>query len=112
VERLRSSLVHLKALASTAREFAGLGADVIAVARGQQALDEAFASSTENVECISADVSTPDGRAKLRLALEKRERLDVLVNNVGTNIRKRAMDYSADELNSVYCRQIWYRQSR
>ena len=47
---------------------------------------------------VAADVSTVDGRAAvLDAAIQKHGRLDVLVNNVGTNIRKASTEFTDDE---------------
>ena len=52
---------------------------------------------------IVADVSTAEGREMLRHEVEAKfaGKLDVLVNNVGTNIRKKTMDYSAEDYEFV-----------
>ena len=49
-----------------------------------------------DVHGIVADVSTPEGREMLRKEVEVRfgGKLDILVNNVGTNIRKKTPEYS------------------
>jgi Tropinone reductase 1 len=56
-----------------------------------------------NVQGIVADVSTPEGREILRKEVEDRfgGKLDILVNNVGTNIRKKTPEYSEDDYNFV-----------
>ncbi len=56
-------------------EFRALGADVIAVAREAP------------VGGISADVTTPEGRAKIVDVIRERGALHVLVHNAGTNVR-------------------------
>ncbi len=86
---------------ATVREFLELGAEVIAVARGEEALAREFGGKSLAVEAVSADVATLAGRSKLLAAVNKRGHLDILVNNVGTNIRKRAQDYNLDEINFV-----------
>ena len=52
---------------------------------------------------VVADVSTPEGREILRQEVETRfsGKLDVLVNNVGTNIRKPTKDYTAEDYEFV-----------
>lgn len=55
-------------------EFLALGADVIAVAR-------------EAPGGIAADVTTPEGRARIVDAVRERGALHVLVHNAGTNVR-------------------------
>lgn len=57
-------------------------------------------SSLDGLECVvavQADVATPEGRAAFLQAIERVGRLDVLVNNVGTNIRKKVADFSEEE---------------
>ena len=56
-------------------EFRALGADVIAVAREAP------------VGGIAADVTTPEGRAKIVDVIRERGALHVLVHNAGTNVR-------------------------
>lgn len=52
---------------------------------------------------VVADVSTTAGRENLRKAVEAKfgGKLDVLVNNVGTNIRKKTVDYTAEDYDFV-----------
>lgn len=58
----------------------------------------------DNVHGIVADVSTVEGReallSKARELLGD-DRLDILVNNVGTNIRKSSVDYSEKDLEFI-----------
>ncbi len=68
-----------------AEELVRFGATVIRVARGADA-------------DISADVSRAADRARL---FDGIERLDILVNHAGTNIRKKALDYSDDEYRLI-----------
>ncbi|EOD13493.1 putative tropinone reductase [Emiliania huxleyi CCMP1516] len=54
---------------------------------------------------IEADVSTASGRALLVSEVEARfgaRGLDVLVNNVGTNLRKASVDYTDDEYEMLH----------
>jgi Tropinone reductase 1 len=50
------------------------------------------------VTTVAADVSTPQGRSQVLAEAEKSKRIDVLVSNVGTNIRKGIEDYTAEEI--------------
>jgi len=53
---------------------------------------------------VAADVSTNVGRTTLLLAASKafgQKELDVLVNNVGTNVRKATVDYSGAEYDAI-----------
>ena len=56
----------------------------------------------------SADMSAADGRQKAVDAATKAfgGELDVLVNNAGGNIRKRALDYGADEWQLLFDRNL------
>lgn len=56
-----------------------------------------------DVQGVVADVSTDAGREILRKEVETRfcGKLDILVNNVGTNIRKKTSEYTADEYDIV-----------
>jgi Tropinone reductase 1 len=64
-----------------ATELESFGAKVIRVARGEGA-------------DIQADVARPEDRLRIFAGLD---RLDILINNAGTNIRKKAVDYTYDE---------------
>mmetsp|Transcript_15950 Transcript_15950/g.39518 ORF Transcript_15950/g.39518 Transcript_15950/m.39518 type:complete len:361 (+) Transcript_15950:65-1147(+) len=86
----------------------------------QQCLEEWHAKGYD-VHGVQADVSTPVGRdqlmTKIRQWLSKDQskdqdqdqdsssdnlRLDILVNNVGTNIRKPSIDYTPEEIAAVW----------
>lgn len=57
-----------------------------------------------DVEGVVADVSTPEGRDDLLRGIGDflgDQPLDILVNNVGSNIRKPSVDYSDEEFTSV-----------
>ncbi|HIA50536.1 MAG TPA: SDR family oxidoreductase [Candidatus Melainabacteria bacterium] len=84
-----------------ALEFLELGAEVIMVARGLEELEKASSGNryADRIHLVAADVTTEDGRAEIFKVVEQIGRLDILVNNVGTNIRKKFMQVSSDELN-------------
>ena len=83
--------------AAVVAEFAALGAIVLRVARSLDGVEPAL-----NVHDLAADVSTDAGRDDvLRAVDEKLGGLDVLVNNVGTNVRKPTADWTADDLRRV-----------
>lgn len=86
-----------------ASEFAALGANVTAAARSLDDLEslvEEIRAAGHNCNIAVADVTLPDDRQRLiRLAAEKSGGLDFLVNNAGTNIRKKTIDYSDDEVD-------------
>jgi Tropinone reductase 1 len=94
-----------------------LGCRVLTCARSETDLAsclEEWKAQGLNVEGVVADVSTTEGRQSLiSKAIElfvcsekdggsKKRSLDILVNNVGTNIRKATVDYTEDELNFVW----------
>jgi Tropinone reductase 1 len=89
---------------AAARELAALGADLILVARGEERLERARAGIDADfrgcrVATIAADLSVPEGRKRVRA--EAGERIQILVNNAGTNIRKRMSELSFDEYRQV-----------
>jgi len=88
--------------AAIAAEFISLGAEVLVVARKQSDLDQLQAQFPERLQVLAADVSTPEGRTALTEKIEAEwGQLDVLVNNVGTNIRKPTTAYTAEEYDFV-----------
>lgn len=90
---------------ATAEEMLELGAAVFAVARTAEKLDECVAAwNAKGFEAygLPTDVSDDDDRRRLFEALAERwDRLDIVVNNVGTNVRKKAIEYSADEFDFI-----------
>lgn len=78
-----------------AEEFMELGAEVTVVARNAIATSDIVKSWNEKgyrVTGICADVSLDEDRARLFGELEKKwPQFDILVNNVGTNIRKKPL---------------------
>ncbi|MBN8550117.1 MAG: SDR family oxidoreductase, partial [Deltaproteobacteria bacterium] len=55
----------------------------------------------------AADVGSEEGRAKLFEQIRQHwSELDILVNNVGTNIRKRLVEYSAHEIESIFATNL------
>lgn len=87
------------------KEFLELGADVIAVARKEevlQQLHENYSGLSGELHTLAADVSTAEGRQQLVKEVEQQwNGLDILVNNVGTNIRKATVDYTDEEYDFV-----------
>jgi tropinone reductase I len=88
-----------------ATEFLSLGAEVMIVARNANTIDmqlETWHSQGWNARSIAADVSTSDGRQAIAEQVnEVLGGLDILVNNVGTNIRKGALDYTEQEYQFI-----------
>ena len=92
---------------AVATQLLELGADVFVVARDAERLTRELgawraAFPGRAIEGCAADVSVEADRQVIfeRLAAVFGE-LDVLVNNVGTNIRKRAQEYTLDEYRRV-----------
>src|SRR4051794_21719156 len=79
-------------------EFLSLGAAVLVVARDAARLEEKLARWRETgarAYGLAADVSESVGRERVLARVgEFGAGLDILVNNVGTNIRKSAVEYT------------------
>lgn len=86
-----------------AEELLRLGAEVLIVARNESEIETALAGWRENgftnARGIAADVAEKSGREKIFAEFENKfgGALDILVNNVGTNIRKKALEYTEEE---------------
>lgn len=86
-----------------ADEFLELGAEVMVVARSEdevrKCLDH-WNSEGKIAHGLAADLSRQEGREKTVGAVSALwDDLDILVNNVGTNIRKKATQYSDKEFD-------------
>ncbi len=80
-------------------EFLALGAHVIAVARSEESIEALEKDvNSDRLTCISADLGTKKGIVKVVNSLDK---LDILVNNVGMNIRKKMVDFDADDFDTI-----------
>jgi Tropinone reductase 1 len=90
---------------AVAEEFIGLGAEVVAVARDAARLEaqvEEWRRGGARAEGVAADLSTPGGRRSVLRRLDERgAALDILVNNVGTNVRKAAVEYATEEYERI-----------
>ena len=92
---------------AVATQLLELGADVFVVARDAERLARALASwraafPERVIEGSAHDVSIEaDRRAIFERLGETFGALDLLINNVGTNIRKRAHEYTLDEYRRV-----------
>ncbi len=88
-----------------AEEFLDLGAEVIIVARDKLALDELvrlWQTEGKPVTGVAGDVSNAADRGWIKTVVEERwGALDVLVNNAGTNVRKKIEEYSEEEIRYV-----------
>lgn len=86
---------------AVAEELCGLGAQALIVARNAEEIKRAveeMSAAGHTVQGIAADVATEDGReAVTASALELLGGVDILINNAGTNIRRRALDYTSEE---------------
>src|SRR5260370_2102267 len=80
-----------------------LGAAVTVVARQKddiERLQQDAARKKRNLDCIPADVSTCEGFRSIKQWADHRSApLHILINNVGTNIRKKAVDYDSAEFD-------------
>lgn len=87
-------------------EFLSLGAEVFLVARNQSEVENlinTLQSRKLSVDGMAADVSEGDARKRIIETLTARwGRLDILVNNVGTNVRKKFVDYSEEEYRRLF----------
>ena len=87
-----------------AEEMATLGARVLIVSRH---LDEVNQFVTQLISAgfqasgVAANVSEREGRKNLVEYVREIGKLDILVNNVGTNIRKKMTEYDEEEYNHI-----------
>jgi tropinone reductase I len=90
-----------------AEEFLALGAEVTIVARDEATIEQVLKSWQQNgwkVQGIAADLAIPEARQNILQHIQTRMggELDILINNVGTNIRKKSVDYSAADLTAIF----------
>lgn len=87
-------------------EFLSLGAEVFLVARNQTEVDNLIGMLQQrgnHVDGMAIDVSDGHARKKLIETLTARwGLLDILVNNVGTNVRKKFVDYTEEEYRRLF----------
>ena len=85
-----------------AKEFLELGAEVLVAARETKSIQGKVMNSA-NLFTLDGDVTDNGFRIKLiQKITENWGKLDVLVNNVGTNLRKKFVDYSEDEYRKLF----------
>ena len=90
-----------------AEEFLNLGAEILIVARNENEVNDAVAEWQNQGHkahgCI-ADVSKKEDRQKVMATVKNvfGDSLDILVNNVGTNIRKQLIDYQEEEYRHIF----------
>ena len=91
---------------AVALELAGLGAHVLAVARDPNTLQRLTVEASHrrlNIAFLSADVCRAEDRSRiLETAKSQLGSINILINNVGTNIRKRAVDYTDTEIAAIF----------
>jgi Tropinone reductase 1 len=91
---------------ATAEVLLSLGAAVMIVARNEDEVNKTvdkWKAYGFEAYGLGADTSSIEGRMKLlKTVQEKWEAIDVLVNNVGTNIRKQFNDYETAEYQHVF----------
>ncbi len=88
-----------------AEEFLQLGAEVCIVARNEANIEQLVDEWREKgwlAQGIAADVADPLQEDEIFTAIKGYwENIDILVNNVGTNIRKKTLDYSFSEYELI-----------
>jgi len=85
-----------------AKEFLELGAEVLVVARNTKPIQGKLKNSA-NLFTLDGDISDPAFRDQLvKKIAENWGTLDILVNNVGTNIRKKFVDYTEEEYRQLF----------
>jgi NAD(P)-dependent dehydrogenase (short-subunit alcohol dehydrogenase family) len=86
-------------------ELLDQGCSVLTCARDVSPLDELLTDAPGRCIAIEADVSTAHGRACVLEAIETHfgsAGLDILVNNVGTNLRKASTEYTDAEYEMLH----------
>ncbi|MBL7818491.1 MAG: SDR family oxidoreductase [Saprospiraceae bacterium] len=92
---------------AVAEEFLSLGAEILIVARNENEVSEAVETWQKQglhaYGCV-ADVAKGDDRLAIveKVKTVFGDKLDILVNNVGTNIRKQLIDYQEDEYRQIF----------
>ncbi|UCF64722.1 MAG: SDR family oxidoreductase [bacterium] len=89
-----------------AEEFLQLGAAIIVIARDEKYLAKKIKLWKDKnfpVDGIAADVSTTSDRERVfEILKQKGIQLDILINNAGTNIRKKVKEYSDQEYDHIF----------
>lgn len=82
--------------------FAADGWEVLATARGEHGLAELAQTAPGAIRTLAADGSTPEGiAATVARVQDLWGAVDVVVNNIGTNVRKPSTEYTPDEIDAV-----------
>ncbi|MDX1943731.1 MAG: SDR family oxidoreductase [Saprospiraceae bacterium] len=89
---------------ATADEFLALGAEILIVARGEDTLNEVLAERKgQKIHSLPADVASETGRNIIFTKINDLwGKLDILVNNVGRNIRKATLEYDSAEVHKIF----------
>jgi Tropinone reductase 1 len=91
---------------AVAEMLAERGAEVYVVARHKLEIEEQLEQMKENgyrAFGIRADITNADDRQKMfDILYRQHQQLDILVNNVGTNIRKKAVEYTDEEYFHIF----------
>ncbi|GAB1444528.1 SDR family oxidoreductase [Flammeovirgaceae bacterium] len=89
-----------------AEEFIHLGAEVILVARNERDLSGTVQMLQQRgfkVEGVAGDISDSSFRTNLVNEIKQKfDKLDILVNNVGTNVRKKLIEYTEEEYRKIF----------
>jgi len=89
-----------------AQELCSQGADITVVARNMDDLEQLetdLKCSDYYITTIQADLSDREDRNTLINKICKKDAVwDILINNVGMNIRKRSEEYSNEEFNHIF----------
>src|SRR5579859_3603241 len=84
------------------KEFLELGAEVLVIARDTKGIQGRLKNSS-NLYTMDGDLTEPGVRANLVAKItENWGKLDILVNNVGTNIRKKFTEYTEAEYRQLF----------
>ncbi len=88
-----------------AEEFLSLGAEIFIVARDQTLITKKVNSWEKKgykANSFAADLSNKQERFNLLLQVKREwKKLDILINNVGMNIRKKSVEFSEEEYEKV-----------
>ncbi len=87
---------------ATARELAGVGANVVVGARRKARLEALEAEYPGKIVAVEMDVRSPDdGRRLIATAVERFGRLDTLVANAGIGMYGSILDHSDEALTTM-----------
>lgn len=85
------------------KEFLSLGAHCIAVARNKREIESLEKQFPETLRYYSYDLSAKKSRLEfIELIKSNYNEINILVNNVGSNIRRSTCDYSDEEIDFLF----------